>query len=265
MTTWLCVSPRTTLLSLLSLPPLIPIFYWNMERKHSQQSSTATCHKGIPYRPLNSTIQHNQHDHLTMKEKCQTVGENCLLFVSFFTGIFTEYLTIEAVVTTLAFPTAPFVPRDHYQYYYFSFLVGELIGRSYGFVVAFLMCDMPSYTKKTWIFTLLILLSFLFLVLAAWFRFLHNVWVVLVLVQFIGINAGALFTCTFAAAGSDLSARHKQFLRAFLTFAISSAAVSAGLLGLVTEASLKDHCFSISQDDRYCITRLMNTTASKCL
>ena len=42
-----------------------------------------------------------------------------------------EYLIMQATITKIAFANAPFPPRDHYQYYIFTLLGGELFGRSY--------------------------------------------------------------------------------------------------------------------------------------
>ena len=49
-----------------------------------------------------------------------------------------EFLVMQALLTTYAFPNSSFPPGDHYQYYITFFLLGEFIGRSYLAVVSFI-------------------------------------------------------------------------------------------------------------------------------
>ena len=96
--------------------------------------------------------------------------------IPIYVAFFSEYLIIQSVITTLAFPNAPFKPRDHYQYYIFVFMVGEVVGRSY--LVAL------SYGKAEWaekvkfphlrVLSAIEVLHLLFFVLAAWYRFLSS-------------------------------------------------------------------------------------------
>lgn len=262
MTTWLCVSSRTTVLTLLCLPPLIPTFYCLMEKKQNNEPDTKTTNfKEIPYSPLNPTSTDYQQ-HLSCWQKLLVIRENSILFISAFIGFFCEYLCIQSIITTLAFPNAPFSPRDHYQYYVLALWFGELLGRSYGLIVSTFLCcsSIPAYTKHTWIFTSFIVASLLLLVFGAWFRFLHSVWIVLGAVLFVGLNTGALYSCTYAAAAQGSSSRHIGFCRAFLNIAVSAGMIIASLLGLRTELLLKERCLQISENKIYCLTRVMSMT-----
>ena len=259
-----------TLMIIMWLPILLPIFYSLMDKKHGNEMlvSKTTDHEDIPYSPLNQDSPENQEDQgkLTYREKCEVMRKDMSLFLSFFVGEFGKFFLLQAVVTTLAFPNAPFQPRDHYQYYVFAVMVGDVFGTSYGLVWHCLKCSLPAYTRHTWFFASVIMACVFFLVFASWFRFLPNVWIVLVVAFFVGLTEGVLFNCTFAAAASDSSsARHKGFSRAFLTAGQGAGLLSAALLGLYIEPLLKKHCFHISEHPANCLTRLMYKGARKCL
>ena len=267
MTTWLCVSPSTTLLLLLTMLPLLFVFYYLMDKKQSTKYvSEATNHGNIPYSALDSENQ-GEHLYLTCQEKVQAIWQNGLISVSFFVAYVCEYLTVQSIVTTLAFPSAPFDPRDHYQYYTLLFVTGEFIGRSYGLVLRLMKCSIPDVTSHTWVFSSIIVVNALFLIFAAWYKFLSNVYIVLAVVFFIGLNAGALYCSTFTVAGRGLSSRHIEFSRSFLTFAMQAGVVSAGLLGLIVEPLLKEHCQRTSLAKEYCLTRSVRAwnASSSCL
>ena len=257
MTTWFAVPLNTALLLIVWIPLLIPIFYSFMDKK-DRTVSKATSYEGIHYSPLNSNPQELKYN-LTFRDKFEVIWNNALLFISLFIGVFGMYIGMQAVVTTLAFSNAPFPPRDHYQYYIFAVMAGELLGSSYGLVMLCLKCSLPDSTKHTWVFALFIMTAVFFLVFAAWFRFLQNVWIVLGVLFAVGLNNGALFNCTFAvAAASQSSSRHKGFSRAFLMTAQGAGVLAAALLGQYIEPLMKEHCVFISKDATNCLTRLMD-------
>ena len=258
MTTWLCVPPSTTLMTMLFLPPLLIIFHLSMKKKQGCQTERPGQDGTTQYSLLdegNSKSAQNDQDILTLSEKCEAIAENAALGLSFFLGYVGEFLLLSGIVTTLAFPSAPFGPRETYQYYVFVFVIGEVIGRSYGLALTCLKIHLPSVTRHTWIFTLFIAASLLFMFLAAWFRFLDNVWTVLIVVHFVGLNAGALYVNTFTTCGLGSSTRDKKFSRAFLTAAMGGGALLASLLGLFVEEELKQRCYEISHQPEFCLTR----------
>ena len=259
MTTWFHISLNTTLLAIIWVPFLLPIFYLLMDKKHCNEESVSkpTSYEDVPYSPLNPVPEENARK-LTLQERVKVMWENGLLFVSLFIGEFCEYLLIGAIVTTLAFPNAPFTPRDHYQYYVLASMIGELLGTSYGLVMFCLKCRLPDYTKHTWLFAMITTACTSFLASAAWFRFLQSVWVVICVVFVVGLTNGALYNCTFAAAAaSKSSSRHKGFALAFLTAASGAGPFAANLLGIYFEPLMRGHCVSIIRDVKNCITRVV--------
>lgn len=270
MTTLLCVNPKTAMLTLLVVLPLIPVISWVISRKHSTGRGGATARGNNVQFTRIGEESHTQdiHIHLTWKEKFLAAKDNLFLAVPLFIGLFSDYLTMQAIVSTIAFENSPFDPRDHFQYYTLSFWLGEVIGRSYGLVI---LSFKPSYTvvtKHTWILTTIIAGNMILLVCASWYRFLPNFWFVAVLVAITGMAEGALYLNTFAVAGKDNHARYKEFSRAFLTVALQGGIVTAGLMGLVVESQLQDHCRSDLHLGRYCFTRLTHgqwNSSSSCL
>ena len=267
MTTWLCISPSTVLLMLLTLPPLVPVFHCLMDKRESIRCVSKTTDRGnISYNALNSC---EQDDHMspTWQEIVKVIWQNGPLSVSLYIGMFYEYITIQSIVTTLAFPSAPFDPRDHYQYYMVLFFVGEFVGRWYGLLASFMKCKIPDATRHTWVFACIMAVDALFLIFASWYRFLHSVYIVLAMMFLTGLSIGALYSSTYAMAGRGSSSRQIELSRCFLTIAIAAGAVTAGLVGLYVEPLLKEHCEqTIFSAKEYCLTRPSpGWNASSCL
>ena len=266
MTTWLCISPSTVLLLLLTLPPLVLVFHCLMDKRESTRCVSKTTDRGnILYSALDSCEQ-DDHMSLTWHEILQVVWQDGPLFLSLYLGMFFEFITIQSIVTTLAFPSAPFDPRNHYQYYMLLFFAGEFVGRLYGLLVSFMNCKIPHATRNTWVFTSILIVVAMFLIFASWYRFLHNVYIVLALVFLSGLSIGSLFSSTYAMAGRASSARQIEFSRSFLTIAIGAGGITAGLVGLYVEPLLKEHCQQTIFAIEYCLTRPSGGwNASSCL
>ena len=255
MTTWLCVSPSTTILTYLTILPLLFVFYCLMDKRQTTKHvSKTTVHGNIPYYALNSG-QEDGNGYLTWREKVETIRENALLFMSCYLGLFCEYLIVQSIVTTLSFPNAPFDPRDHYQYYTFLFMAGEFTGRSYGLFLSLINCKITGETEHTWVFTIIILADALFLIFASWYRFLHSVYIVLAVVFFDGLTEGALYYNTCTMVSRDSGSRHREFSRSFLYVASSSGMVTAAFVGIYVEPLLKEHCERTFLATEYCLTR----------
>lgn len=270
MTTLLCVNPKTTMLTLLVILPLIPVISWIVSRKHSTGRGGATARGNIIRftRIGEETQAHHLHTHLTWKEKFLAAKDNLFLAVALFIGLFSDYLTMQSIVSTLAFENSPFDPRDHFQYYTLSFWAGEVIGRSYGLVILTFKPSCTVVTKHTWVLATIIAGNMILLICASWYRYLPSFWYVVILVAITGMAEGALYLNTFAVAGMDNHARYKEFSRAFLTVALQGGIVTAGLLGLVVESRLEEHCRTDLHLGKYCLTRLAHgqwNSSSSCL
>lgn len=264
MTTILCINPSTALQILLVILPIFPLLAWliNRQKNKSLEDIKATRGGRVEYTLLTdgdttTTTPFVNHQPLTMKEKFAAARGNLYLAIPLFIGLFSDYLAMQGIITTIAFENSPFDPRDHYYYYQLVFWCSEIISRSYGLVVLWFKPTWTVVTDKTWIFSVIIACSMILLTLNSWYRFFSNFGSVAIVVAIIGATEGALYLNTFAVAGktADKRPRHREFSRAILTVALQGGIVTAALMGFYVEPSLKEHCRATLANDRVCFTR----------
>ena len=254
MTTIICVPPETTLLIISWVPLLIFLFYAVMEKKQFTPAQDATSHKDVAYTSLNQKSE-QEEEKSTWDEKRSLIWRNLPLMLACFLGYFAEFLTLNGVVTSLAFPNSPFDPRTHFVYYACAFMIGEFIGRSYVTLLLLLNSKCTPVITRTWILSAVLLSLFIFLTFASWYRFLHSVWVVLLLIFIVGLLAGSLYLNTYLMAAGSEDVKGKAFSRAFLSVGPSIGVLVAGLVGLVLEPTLREHCLHSAEFSEYCFTR----------
>ena len=261
MTTLICVPPRTTILIISWVPLVMIACYAVMEKRDYQPEQEVTTHKNVAYSFLlpESVPGPGEGNPSLFKDKRALITQNLHLVLAFFVGYFAEFLILNGVVTTLAFPNSPFDPRNHYVYYACVFMIGECIGRSYITFLAFFNSKYRPIISRTWILSSILFSLFLFLTLSSWYRFIHSVWIVIGFCFLVGVLAGSLYLNTFlvaAASGSD-DANGKAFSRAFLSVGPSAGILFAGAVGLLLEPALRKHCLDSAQFSEFCFTRSM--------
>lgn len=79
--------------------------------------------------------------HHSVLEKFAVMWKMLPDLITIYIAWFSEYLIYVSVVTTLAFPNAPFSARDHYKYYIFALSGGEVVGRSYLAILSYIKAD----------------------------------------------------------------------------------------------------------------------------
>ena len=253
MTTWFGLPMTTTLLLIAWCPILIPLCYWFMDKKHGRLQSA-----GAEYLPLDLASQ-EQAPSLTSKKKMQLIWYNMPLALATFAGNCARFVLLQAVVTTLVFPGLSVKARDQYLYYLLSADLGEAVGKVYGVVVLLLNCDLPRYTKHTWVFSSLIVSATVFLVFDSWFRFLQNGWAVIALCFCVGVSMGLIYDFTFAVAYGEPGSPSKEFSKSILSFPYAAGCLSAACLGIYIEPLLKVHCSHTTRMlGSACITRTMH-------
>lgn len=133
--------------------------------------------------------------HLSVQEKFAVVWKMLPDLITIYIAWFSEYLIYVSVVTTLAFPNAPFSARDHYQYYIFALTGGEVVGRSYLVILSYIKADWAEKAKVPCLWGLAIIQVFhlLFFILAVWYRFLPSVWIILLLSFSCGAGVGVFY------------------------------------------------------------------------
>ena len=188
-----------------------------------------------------------------------TVAKDIFPYITFlFITYFSEYLSNHAVITTLAFPNAPFKPRDHYPYYILSYHVGKFMGRSHFFLVSAINPKLVHYVRvrRTWILALIASLHGLFFFLASWYRFVPRVEIIIALCFTEGFTAGSMYLNS-AHTVSELIAdqQKKEFALSLLTVGNACGKLAAGLCGLFQEPLLKKHCVEDLKLGEYCLTR----------
>lgn len=247
LTTWSCISPNNAMLIMAGSPLLYLLCYAIMEKKHSKAVKVESTSEDN-----NGTESHT----VTWKEKISAAGHILPLVVALFVAYVSEYVIIQSVITTMAFPNAPFPPRVHYRYYIFIFLSGEFIARSYLAVIASLKPSLVNIfaIRRIWILSLILVVQLVFFTLAAWFRFLHDVWIVFILIFAAGLGAGAAFTNAFVVV-SETDAKFKEFSMGFATIGMGAGTFCAGVVGLLMEPLIRDHCLAVSDVGDYCFTR----------
>ena len=173
---------------------------------------------------------------------------------------FSSYMIIQSVITTLAFPNAPFKPRDHYQYYIFVFMGGEVVGRSYLVALSYIKAEWAEKAKfpHLWILSTIEVIHLLFFILASWYRFVPNVWIVLLLIFTSGAVIGVLYVNNVIFFRTEFEDRYKEFAMGYIVVAIPGGVFTAALLGLYTEPILREHCTMFITNSDFCFTRSLS-------
>ena len=166
-------------------------------------------------------------------------------------------MIIQAVITTLAFPNASIRPRDHYQYYIFMIMGGEVIGRSYLVILSYFKEEWVEKAKfpYLWVLSVIQVAHLLFLTLAAWYRFLPHVWIVLLLLFTCGVAIGVFYVNALTFCRDRFEGRYNEFAMGYIIMGVNAGILFASLLGLHTEPLLREHCTVLVNNTDFCFTR----------
>ena len=251
LTTWSCLPPRSTIMTTIPWPFLLLLFYALLDKEPIGKKEIIPFSEDHP--PVeDDTTTFSFRDRLN-------VAKDIFPYITFlFITYFSEYLSNHAVITTLAFPNAPFKPRDHYPYYILSYHVGKFMGRSHFFLVSAINPKLVHYirVRRTWILALIASLHGLFFFLASWYRFVPRVEIIIALCFTEGFTAGSMYLNS-AHTVSELIAdqQKKEFALSLLTVGNACGKLAAGLCGLFQEPLLKKHCVEDLKLGEYCLTR----------
>lgn len=264
MTTWFCVTSETTTLTVAGLVVFYLVFYFLMERKHSDSTSrNAGVGKftTVKYEKLAEDSETRDASPppplLTNETKLQAMKEILPSVLCVVISWFSEFLVMQAVITTYAFPNSPFPPRDHYQYYITLFLMGEFLGRSYLAVVSLIKAELVSKltVRKLWLLTIVEVGILVFCLFAAWYRFLPHITVLLITSFFAGLIIGIMYANVLQVFTDSYEFPLREFVLGFVAVATGMGILMAGLLGLVVEPLFRQHCLTITDLTEYCFTR----------
>lgn len=256
MTIFGCLSPWTTILIVAVGPLFIVPNYRLLVNGKDNKLSMATDFKNVSYSRISSS-KNDETFKLTCKENFIIVWNNTKHYIALTAAIFCEYISLQSIITTLAFQNATFGPRDHYVFYTLALAVGEIVGRSYGMISSLVKPGIKPYPRYAWcFFWVFIVVIMLFLLFASWYRFLPSVSIVLTSLVLLGGFIGALCVSVFAVAGEDetLSVK-REISRACLVSSLTVGIIPASFLGLVIEPVMREHCEFVALSTELCFTR----------
>ena len=240
-----CLSPEVSLLLVTVVWILFPISYLAMEERGNGNHPRhhPTSYKEVPYSPVEPDPNEIPVDSkLSCNDMLSLVWETQVPFITLFSSMFSKFLLIIGVVTTLAFTYVPLKPRNQYLLYVLASGTGDFIGR--GHLALFSLCGIENKftVQKTWIVAFFNVSILIFMILASWFRLIFQFYIVTILVLLNSLFCGVVFINTFHNIGEGLNAPATRFCRALLIGATWTAEVSVALVGLDTEARLRRHC-----------------------
>lgn len=213
---------------------------------------TSTKYSVVPLSKEGNPVQ------LGWSEKLSAAFKIAPYMASLCVAYIMQYLTVQAVFTTMSFPNSPFHPRDHYVYYVAVNGLGELVSRSY---LGILFCLKPQLAvkiaiNKTWILALLLTGIFALAVCASWFRFIDNALVVLFMSFLVGFLSGSVYANTLVSVRESIEPRYQEFCLGLVTAGIDTGALIGSFIGLWLEPILRTHCqHMVSKGASYCFTR----------
>ena len=254
LTTWAGVAPRTVIACLIPVAFMPLVFYALLDKTPLTNHSTKTSlkHQEIKYTALGKDADTRVTHDLAVLFKAFP----CVSY--YFLAVFCLHMTNAAVLSTLTFPTAPFRPRDHYQYYRLLSDGGIQVG---GIEIVLASCWSKNCLelvkiRRVWILVLLHASCLLFFVFASWYRFLPNVYIVFGLVFVQGILIGST-AVQFAALTADSfqNPRDKGTAMGFLEVGRSFGRLTAGFVGLFVERHLREHCTNSLLQGEFCLAR----------
>ena len=258
----MCLPPQIAISTTIPWPFLVLLTYAFLEK--NDINGKTNRHGDVNYEKLpsneNDTDEPDQslQNSLTWKEKFSVAKQIFPFIIYLFLTYFAEYLSNQAIITTIAFSNASFNSRDHYQYYIVCYQVGKFLGRSHIFFLSCTCSKVIPYVrvKKTWILALIEIGHLLFFVFASWFRFVPHVSIILILCITEGFVAGSMYVNSAHTVSEEISEpKQREFALGLLTIGNGLGKLTAGFLGLHVEPQLKEHCaYDLELGDQ-CITR----------
>lgn len=166
-------------------------------------------------------------------------------------------MSLQSVVTTLAFADAPFKSRDHYLYYIFVLMCAEMMGRSYLVTLTYIKEEWVENANfpYLWVLTTIEAMLLVFFALTAWYRFLPSVWVVFLPLFICGAAIGVFYVNAMMFFRNSLKDRYQEFAMSYISVPLGGGLLAAGLLGLYTESFLREHCIVFASNTDFCFTR----------
>lgn len=133
---------------------------------------------------------------------------------------YAEYFINQGLMELLYFPSFFLSHAEQYRWYQTLYQMGVLVSRSS-------LCCVKI--RKLWALALLQVLNAVILLLAVWFQFLPNAWVVFVIILYEGLLGGAAYVNTFYFISVETEDRHREFAMAAASVGDSLGIALSGL------------------------------------
>ncbi|XP_031574578.1 uncharacterized protein LOC116308325 [Actinia tenebrosa] len=263
LTTWFCVAPRITIAVCIPIC-FIPLGIYILLDKEPLKDHLQGTAKLVQYTKLpQEEYSNDKHDTTADKLISKTfllLVKSFPLFIYGYFSSFCIHFSMTAVLTTLTFPSSPFLPRDHFQYYRMISDAGIVIGGLGSFILG---CTGQKWMNKffgirnTGLLVVINVIHMLFFVVASWHRFLPNVIPVFVLCFTQGIAFGiAAVQSLICATNLFSSPNDKATALRLQEVGVSVGRVGAAFLGVFTEKYLREHCTYNLLLGEYCLARI---------
>ena len=261
----MCLAPRTVLAICIPFCFLPLVFYLLIDKEPLKDHLNKKTHQqSVQYTGVNGD-DHSTDDEEEPTPISEQNSKIWFIFKAFppagyaYVTTFCIHFVMTSVVTTLTFKSSPFPPRDHYQYYRLINNIAIAMGGSVSLVFSCLdnkWSESIRIRKKMWVLSLLDVIHVLIFVLASWYRFLPNVYVVLVMCFTLGIIHGlSIVNCAANSATQFSNPRDNGTAMGLMELGISVGRIAAALLGLSTEQLLREHCTNRLMLGRFCLVR----------
>lgn len=259
----MCVSPHMTVAVIFPASLLLTVFYGILNHGPLKKYQIKEIHQRIEYAAV------PEPDGKMSKQKVpyllgrlQFLRDVFPLCGYFFVCFCSYYLAVGSVLTTLTFQNSPFRVRDHYHYYKITGDIGMVLGSCELMVVS---CLCPGFInvfriRRLWIFIPLNVGHLMFFLFAAWYHFVANIYILLVLCATHGLVFGLTCVHVFVAAANRFESTHEKGLALNITELGSSLGkLVSGMLGIFVEAYLRQHCTNNMLMGKYCLARFSSS------
>ena len=259
VTTWTCVSPRIAVALVAPSVFGLVIFYAIVDRSPlDQQSSPKTVYAGVRYSALHDQQEKRETHEFNKMQKFVVMWNIFLPMTYLFLQYFADHLSIQALVTPLAYPHKALYPIGHFTYYALAHNIGKFVGRVYLLLVS-ITCSSVTYhvrIKNTWILAAVGNALMFLSVFAAWFRFVEEVQVMVILCFVMGFIMESNYANSVVFVHEQTTAvSEREFALSIFTLGSSAGMYAGGLLALFLKPYLTQHCLFELELGKNCLPK----------
>ncbi|XP_001640288.2 battenin [Nematostella vectensis] len=252
MTSWSSIKPRTA--------ALVPVF-WSL---HLLIFAVMKTKKLTAELKGDSRIRQEIYQYESQEicvpfyqERLMQMWKSLHDFIMLFLVYFAVYFSLCGVLTTKVFSQAKdFGPREDFQHYVLSTILGEFLGRSF---MSLLRSKTPGVNYKLpSVFGIIAVFLAVLFILSVWFSWISRIWVMFVVCFMQGVCSGIQASNSYHAIANRTHAEHAQFILTIAGLAESLGMMTAGLIGLHTEPAMREHCLESQYyaNQNFCMTRI---------